>query len=60
MSTSETLDYAPNYAHVIEIDITPEKAEPTWAWAQVGILECKPESDEKTSEDAYFHLLGST
>lgn len=56
--TTETLDYAPNYAHIIELNITPGEAEPTWAWAQRGILECAPESDETTSEDAYYHLLG--
>ena len=54
----ETLDFAPNHAHVIELDITPEEAAPTWAWAQRGILECVPESDETTSEDPYYHNLG--
>lgn len=60
MSTEDTLDYAPNHAHIIELDITPEAATPTWAWAQRGILECAPESDETTSEDAYYHGLGNT
>ena len=54
----ETLDFAPNYAHIIELNITPGDASPTFAWAQRGILECAPESDETTSEDAYYHLLG--
>lgn len=54
----ETLDFAPNHAHIIELDITPEEASPTFAWAQRGILECAPESDETTSEDAYYHNLG--
>ena len=54
----ETLDFAPNYAHIIELNITPEEASPTYAWAQRGILECAPESDETISEDAYYHLLG--
>lgn len=55
---TETLDFAPNYAHIVELNITPDKPEKTWAWAQRGILECAPESDETTSEDAYYHLLG--
>lgn len=58
--TEKTLDFAPNHAHVIELNITPGKKEKTWAWAQRGILECTPESDETTSEDAYYHLLGTT
>ena len=57
-AVTETLDYAPNYAHIVELNITPNEAVPTWAWAQVGILECKPESDETISEDPYYHLLG--
>lgn len=55
----ETLDYAPNYAHVIELDITPRAGKPTFAWAQRGILTCTPESDETTSDDDYYHLLGN-
>lgn len=54
----ETLDFAPNYAHIIELNITPTEASPTFAWAQRGILECKPESDETISEDSYYHNLG--
>lgn len=54
----ETLDFAPNHAHIIELNITPEEASPTFAWAQRGILECAPESDETTSEDPYYHQLG--
>ncbi|MEG1907225.1 MAG: Ig-like domain-containing protein [Gordonibacter sp.] len=60
MSIEETLDYAPNHAHIIELNITPAEAAPTWAWAQRGILECAPESDETISEDAYYHNLGNT
>lgn len=55
-----TLDYAPNFTNLVELDVTPDNKVPTWAWAQVGMTECSPESDETTSEDAYLHLLGQT
>lgn len=58
-ASAKTLDFAPNYAHIIEIDITPD-ASPTWAWAQRGITSCVPAAAETTEEDAYYHLLGST
>lgn len=56
----QTLAAAPNYAHIIELDSTPEAAEPTWLYALVNITECAPENDEQTSEEPYYHLLGST
>ncbi len=59
MAELKTLDYAPNYAHIIELDITPNEGAPTWAWAQRGITSCVPASQETTVEDAYYHLLGS-
>ena len=56
----ETLDFAPNYAHTFEIDITPDSDKETWASALVGITECAPASDETVSEDAYYNDLGDT
>ena len=53
------LDFAPNYAHVIELDITPEAAEPTWANALRGISNCVPTPNETVSEDTYYHNLGN-
>lgn len=54
-----TLDFAPNYAHVIELNITPDEATPTWAYALRGINNCVPTPTETVSEDTYFHNLGS-
>lgn len=56
----ETLDFAPNYAHTFEINITPDSDKQTWASALVGITECAPASDETVSEDAYYNDLGDT
>lgn len=56
----ETLDFAPNYAHTFEINITPGTDKKTWASALVGITECAPASDETVSEDAYYNDLGDT
>ncbi len=60
MATDETLDFAPNYAHTFEIDITPESDKRTWASALVGITECVPSPDETVSEDTYYNDLGDT
>lgn len=56
--TPQTLDFAPNYCHVIELDITPTEATPTWANALVGIIECAPASDETVDEDDYYDNFG--
>lgn len=56
--TPQTLDFAPNYCHVIELDITPTEATPTWANALVGITECAPASDETVDEDDYYDNFG--
>lgn len=56
----ETLDFAPNYAHTFEINITPESDKSTWASALVGITECVPSPDETVSEDTYYNDLGDT
>lgn len=56
----DTLDFAPNYAHTFEINITPDSDKQTWASALVGITECVPASDETVSEDAYYNDLGDT
>ena len=57
---SQTLDFAPNYNHVIELDITPDQTYRTWAYALVGATKCDPSLDETTSDDTYYHNLGST
>ena len=56
----QTLDFAPNYTHIIELNITPKAAKPTWAYALRGIIECVPESEETVNEDIYYHNLGQT
>lgn len=58
--TEETLDFAPNYAHTFEINITPDSDKVTWANALVGITEAAPASDETVSEDTYYNDLGDT
>lgn len=56
----QTLDYAPNYNHVIELDITPEQTYRTWAYALVGATNCDPSLNETTSDETYYHNLGAT
>lgn len=56
--TPQTLDFAPNYCHVIELDITPDADTATWANALVGITECAPASDETVDEDDFYDNLG--
>ncbi len=58
MANTEDLAFAPNYAHVIELDTTPGGPERTWEYAMFGIKSCKPESDETTEDDEYYHALG--
>ena len=56
--TKEDLAFAPNYAHVIELDVTPSGPERTWEYAMYGIKSCKSEPDETIEDDEYFHALG--
>ena len=56
----ETLDFAPNYAHTFEINITPDSDKQTWASALVGITNVVPSPEETVSEDAYYNDLGDT
>ncbi len=58
MATVQTLDFAPNYCHVLELDVTPDEATPTWKNALVGITECAPASDETVDEDDYYDNFG--
>lgn len=60
MAQEKTLDFAPNYCHVIEIDITPENPVPTWANVLVGITECAPANEETVDEDDFYDNLGLT
>jgi hypothetical protein len=57
-AAEQTLDFAPNYCHVIELDVTPYEAKPTWKNALVGITECAPASDETVDEDDYYDNFG--
>lgn len=57
-AAEQTLDFAPNYCHVIELDITPDEATPTWKNALIGITECAPASDETVDEDDYYDNFG--
>lgn len=54
----QTLDFAPNYCHVIELDVTPEADAPTWKSALVGITEAAPANDETVDEDDFYDSLG--
>ncbi len=60
MDNEQDLAFAPNYANVIELNITPLSATPTWAYALYGITSCAPSSDESTSDDAYYNDFGDT
>lgn len=57
-AAEQTLDFAPNYCHVIELDVTPDEATPTWKNALIGITECAPASDETVDEDDYYDNFG--
>lgn len=57
-NNAQTLDFAPNYCHVIELDTTPDADTATWKNALVGITECAPASDETVDEDDFYDNLG--
>ena len=54
------LAFAPNYANVIELDITPNGPDRTWVYALYGITSCSPSADETVSDDTYYNDLGDT
>ena len=60
MTKAQTLDFAPNYCHVIEIDITPNETTLTWRSALVGITNVQPSSDETKDEDEMYDKFGQT
>lgn len=55
---SETLDFAPNYAHVIELNVDPSGSTKKWAYALHGITDVTPSSEETIGEDDFYHNLG--
>lgn len=55
-----TLDFAPNYNHVIELDTTPNETYRTWEYALYGATNCDPTPNETSSDETYYHNLGST
>lgn len=55
-----TLDFAPNYNHVIELDITPNETYRTWEYALYGATNCDPTPNETSSDETYYHNLGSS
>lgn len=59
-TAKETLDFAPNYCHIIEIDITPKEDKITWASALEGITNVKPANEETKDEDEFYDMLGYT
>lgn len=60
MSKNKTLDFTPNYANIIEIDVDPNGDKPEWAYALEGIEECTPDSEEATEEMDTYEMLGGT
>ena len=59
-TAKETLDFAPNYCHIIEIDVTPKADKPTWASALEGITNVKSSSEETKDEDEFYDMLDFT
>lgn len=60
MPKVQPLDFAPNYCHAIEIDITPNESTPTWRSALEGITSVQPAADETKDEDEFYDKLGQT
>lgn len=58
MATSD-LGFARNYANALEIDITPEADEPTWAIFSRGITAIEPSPNESTEDNDYYDGYGT-
>lgn len=52
--------YAPNYTNILEVNVTPNEAEATWAWVAPGINNITNDASEETSEDEFYDSEGST
>ena len=46
--------FANNYAHILEVDITPTAADRTWAWVGPGISNSDPPANATLDESAYY------
>lgn len=46
--------FANNYAHILEVDITPTAATRTWAWVGPGISNMDPNGNEKIDQSEYY------
>ena len=46
--------FANNYAHILEVDITPTAADRTWAWVGPGISNMDPNGNEKIDQSEYY------
>lgn len=52
------LAFAPNYTNALEIDITPDAAEPTYALLSRGITSIAPTPNESTEDKDYYDGYG--
>ncbi len=52
------LGFAPNYMNALEIDVTPDAEQPTWAIAQRGITGITVSGNESTEDKDYYDGMG--
>lgn len=55
---NQTLDFAPNYCHIIELDIAQDATNHDYRYALRGITSAEPSNDESVEEYEYYHSLG--
>lgn len=48
------IGFALNYAHVYEIDVTPNGPARTWAWLAAGVSSIDSDGNEEVSQDPYY------
>lgn len=60
MARTIDIGFALNYQYANLINITPEDAQPTWAWVGPGITEITASREEKTDEQDDYSTGGNT